>query len=488
MEKEEFYWTDKRESYETCSTLTIASYNSLNEKSYLIGNVVKDEDCNTDIVCNKICPSLVAMLQGVEVLCNFSILYLLKDNYKLHPASLNVVMSFIKIPWSIKLLWGVASDSYPIFGYRRKYYLILGSFLCMLSLIILGLINHGNIILTVIFLTIYFFGSSLCSVIGEAQVVESSRKGNINTLKKNVSLFLIFRKISFSIMSYLSGYLLSYMTKQHIFLIASILPFLIFISSFFIVEKKNYEIYGIKKKIKSIFKIIKISYIKNLIIFMFIMMSIPSNENTLFFYMTNELHFSSNTLGKIAMYQSLASLMAILFYISFFSKINIIRLLLYSTIFTIPFFLFPLIIMNKLKFYFYISNNIFIIIYTILIEFINEFQTIPILIQCYITLPDAFESTTDAFESTTDDSKSTIYSLLLSVNNLAIIFSSFISSVLTYILQITATNFENLFLLIIICCITNFIPIFFLYIIPGFNSNTWNIKYREDNDYNKSQS
>ncbi|SBS82248.1 folate transporter 1, putative (FT1) [Plasmodium ovale curtisi] len=68
----------------------VASYSSLNEKSYLIGNIVKDEDCNTDIVCNKICSSLVAMLQGVEVLCNFSILYLLKDNYKLHPGKFNL--------------------------------------------------------------------------------------------------------------------------------------------------------------------------------------------------------------------------------------------------------------------------------------------------------------------------------------------------------------------------------------------------------------
>ncbi|SCA48527.1 folate transporter 1, putative [Plasmodium ovale] len=474
MEKEEFYWTDRTESYETCSTLTIASYSSLNEKSYLIGNIVKDEDCNTDIVCNKICSSLVAMLQGVEVLCNFSILYLLKDNYKLHPASLNMVMSFIKIPWSIKLLWAIVSDSYPIFGYRKKYYLILGSFLCILSLIILGLIKHTNIILTVIFLTIYFFGSSLCNVIGEAQIVESSRKGNINTLEKNVSFFLIFRKITFVIMSYLSGYLLSYMSKQHIFLIASILPILIFIFSFFIVEKKNYQNYGIKKKIKSILEIIKISYIKNIIVYIFIMMSIPSNENTLFFYMTNELQFSPNTIGKIVMYQSLSSLIAILFYVLFLSKINIIRLLLYSTIFVIPFFLFLLIIMKKLKFYFYISNDIYIIVYTILIEFINEFHTIPILIQCYKMIPDVLEST--------------IYSFLLSINNLAIIFSSFLSSILTYILKITATNFENLFLLIIICCITNFIPIFFLYIIPGFNSNTWNIKYREDDDYNKSQS
>ncbi|KAI4839944.1 folate transporter 1 [Plasmodium brasilianum] len=474
MDKDDFDATEKKDSLETCSTLTITSCNSFNESSYLIEKVAHDEtDFDADSIFNKISSSLIAMLQGVEVLCNFSILYLFKDNYELHPASLNVILSLIKVPWSIKLLWAVLSDSCPIFGHRRKYYLLFGSFLCVLSLITLGLINHTNITLTVILLTTYFFGSSVCNVIGEAQVVESSRKSSINCSTKNVSIFFAFRKLSFAIMSYLSGYLLSIMTKQHIFLIGSFLPLCVFVSAFFIIEKKNYKKSSIKAQVKCIYDIIKISYIKNFILFIFIMMSMPSCGNTLFFYMTNELKFSPNLLGKMSMFQSLASLIAILSYMFFFNKIDMAKLLLYSTIIITPFCLLPLIVVKKLNAFLYIPNSLFIITDTVLIEFIGEFQTMPILVQCSRIIPEGFEST--------------IYSLLLSSNNLAIVISSFFSSTLTYVLGITSTNFKNLPILITVCCLTNIIPIFFLYSLLGFNNEKKMKKERKKNREKKDK-
>ncbi|SPJ10004.1 folate transporter 1 [Plasmodium sp. DRC-Itaito] len=454
MEDDNFSIKDKKENYETCSTETISSYISINEKCQLIENEINDDNNdNRYMIFNKISSSLIAMLQGVEVLCNLSIIYLLKDNYHLHPASLNIVMCFIKIPWSLKLVWAVISDNYPIFGYRRKYYLLLGSFLCIISLICLGLINHNNLFITILLLFIYFFGSSLCNVIGEAQVVESNRNCSINCSAKNVSLFFAFRKLSFAIMSYLSGYLLIFISKKHIFFIGSFLPICVFTSGFFIIEKRKYTQSSIKEQIKCIYGIIKLSYIKNFIIFIFIMMSTPSCGNTLFFYITNELKFSPNLLGKMTMFQSLASFISIIIYMLFFTKIDIKKLLLYSTIIITPFCLLPLVVIKKLNNFLFIPNTLFFITDTILIEFIAEFQTMPILVLCSRLIPEGFEST--------------IYSLLLSSNNFASIISSFLSSLLTYSLHITSTNFTNLPYMIIICCLTNIIPIFFLYILPN---------------------
>lgn len=46
--------------------------------------------------------------------------------------------SLISIPWSLKLFVGIVSDSFPIFGYRRKSYMILGWTLCTICLIVLA--------------------------------------------------------------------------------------------------------------------------------------------------------------------------------------------------------------------------------------------------------------------------------------------------------------------------------------------------------------
>lgn len=43
-----------------------------------------------------------------------------------------------RIPWTIKPVWAMLSDGVPLFGYRRKSYIVLGSFLCTLSCVVLG--------------------------------------------------------------------------------------------------------------------------------------------------------------------------------------------------------------------------------------------------------------------------------------------------------------------------------------------------------------
>ena len=48
-----------------------------------------------------------------------------KDDFGLSPARMGIYMSYIAFPWIIKPLWGLFTDSKPLFGYRRKSYLIL---------------------------------------------------------------------------------------------------------------------------------------------------------------------------------------------------------------------------------------------------------------------------------------------------------------------------------------------------------------------------
>ena len=56
-----------------------------------------------------------------------------KDDFLVSPARLGVLMGYIMIPWYliykderiIKPLWGILTDSRPLFGYRRKSYLVI---------------------------------------------------------------------------------------------------------------------------------------------------------------------------------------------------------------------------------------------------------------------------------------------------------------------------------------------------------------------------
>lgn len=57
-----------------------------------------------------------------------------KRSYGLEPSYSQFLSSFIYIPWSIKILYGLISDNIPIMGSRRKIYLI-----------IFGLIQFGSV-------------------------------------------------------------------------------------------------------------------------------------------------------------------------------------------------------------------------------------------------------------------------------------------------------------------------------------------------------
>jgi len=54
---------------------------------------------------------------------------LFKDYYNLDPGYVQVLSSFISFPWSVKIFYGIISDNLPIFGSRRKSYLMILSLL-----------------------------------------------------------------------------------------------------------------------------------------------------------------------------------------------------------------------------------------------------------------------------------------------------------------------------------------------------------------------
>lgn len=50
--------------------------------------------------------------------------YYMKDVQKMQPSEAQVYFGVIEIPWIIKPLWGLLTDTVPILGYRRRPYLV----------------------------------------------------------------------------------------------------------------------------------------------------------------------------------------------------------------------------------------------------------------------------------------------------------------------------------------------------------------------------
>eukprot|EP01095_Lingulamoeba_sp_RSL-Kostka_P012830 TRINITY_DN5161_c0_g1_i1.p1 TRINITY_DN5161_c0_g1~~TRINITY_DN5161_c0_g1_i1.p1 ORF type:complete len:691 (-),score=123.92 TRINITY_DN5161_c0_g1_i1:1-2073(-) len=64
--------------------------------------------------------------------------YYFYDTLILSPTTVTSFYGILMIPWLLKPILGIITDSFPIFGYKRRPYLIFSSFSCFLCFIIMG--------------------------------------------------------------------------------------------------------------------------------------------------------------------------------------------------------------------------------------------------------------------------------------------------------------------------------------------------------------
>jgi folate/biopterin transporter len=194
----------------------------------------------------KIVILLISFSQGIARLSDLAISYLYKDDFGMSPAQVAVALGISDIPWIIKPIWGMISDSIPLFGYRRRSYLILLGLLGALCYIFQGLVTI--VALAVLCQFVIKMGRAFCNVIGEALLVEAAQQNNEKkdmTEKKkqeeastNVALFFGIRNLGTLISSYASGYLLGFITKIDIFLISMSFPLIVALAAFMLPEKR----------------------------------------------------------------------------------------------------------------------------------------------------------------------------------------------------------------------------------------------------------
>ena len=83
--------------------------------------------------------------------------------------------AFIALPWSIKILYGLISDNFPVFGSRRKSYLLIAAFLQFFSMAGLTYNSTGNLNLAVGFLFMSNLSVALADVIVDSLMIIQSR-------------------------------------------------------------------------------------------------------------------------------------------------------------------------------------------------------------------------------------------------------------------------------------------------------------------------
>jgi folate/biopterin transporter len=418
---------------------------------------------------NEPTPELIAILtvyfvQGILGLARLAVSFFLKDDLGLSPAQVAALMGIAAIPWVIKPLFGFISDGLPLFGYRRRPYLILSGFLGTISWLALAtLVNNAWTATAVILLT--SLSVAISDVIVDSLIVERARKESIAKSGSLQSLSWGCSALGGLITAYLSGVLLEHMSSNIIFEITATFPLIVSAVAWLIAEEKivtdpdsQSDNYVVKEQIQQLWGAIKQKSIWLPTAFLFIWQATPTADSAFFFFSTNELGFKPEFLGRLRLVTSLASLLGIFIFQKYLKNVPFRRILGWSTVIAATLGMTTLLLVTHTNRALGIDDRWFSLGDSLILTVAGQITWMPVLVLSARLCPKGVEAT--------------LFALLMSIWNLSGLLSHELGALLTSWLGVTETNFDRLWLLVIITNLSTLLPLPFLSWLPAADPQT----------------
>jgi folate/biopterin transporter len=398
----------------------------------------------------------IYFVQGVLGLSRLAISFFLKDELGLSPASMGALIGLGALPWVLKPILGLLSDTVPILGYRRRSYLLLSGVMGSASwLLFAGWVettSQAGLILLLTSLSV-----AIADVIVDSLVVERVQNESLSQVGSLQSLTWMAAAIGGIITAYASGLLLEWFNTRTVFLITAIFPLLTVGSAFLISEKltatqDQAPAPKPRDQIQLVWQAIRQKAILLPTLFIFVWQASPSAESAFFYFTTNELGFEPEFLGRVRLVTSVAGLVGVGLYQRFLKTLPFRVIFGWSTVISSALGMTTLILVTHANRAIGIDDHWFSLGDSIILTVIGQITFMPVLVLSARLCPSGIEAT--------------FFALLMSVMNLSGVMSFELGSWLTHLLGVTETQFENLAWLVLITNLSTLLPLPFLGLLP----------------------
>jgi len=398
---------------------------------------------------------VVYFVQGILGLARLAVSFFLKDDIALSPAEVSALMGIAALPWTIKPVFGFLSDGLPIFRYRRRPYLILSGIMGAIAWLAMGTIVHTGLAATVAIL-VTSLSVAISDVIVDSLVVERAREesqGNVGTLQ---SLAWGASAVGGILTAYLGGLLLEHTSTQVIFSITATFPLVVCGVAWLIAEDPVTDSSNLKVVVNQI-KLLKRAVSQKVIwmpaLFLFLWQATPTADSAFFFFSTNELGFAPEFLGRVRLVTSLASLIGIWIFQRFLKDVSFRKIFGWSIVISSALGMTTLLLVTHVNRTLGIDDHWFSLGDSLVLSVAGQIAFMPVLVLSARLCPPGVEAT--------------LFALLMSVVNLAGLLSHELGALLTHQLGITETDFENLWLLVLLTNLTTLLPLPLLGLLPA---------------------
>ncbi|XP_047075022.1 folate-biopterin transporter 1, chloroplastic-like isoform X1 [Lolium rigidum] len=416
-----------------------------------------------DLSPDNMAVAIVYFVQGVLGLARLAVSFYLKDDLHLDPAETAVISGFSSLPWLIKPIYGFISDSIPLFGYRRRSYLILSGFLGAFSWSLMATAvdsKYG----AAFSILLGSLSVAFSDVVVDSMVVERARGESQSTSGSLQSLCWGSSAFGGIVSAYFSGSLVDTYGVRFVFGVTAFLPLMTSAVAVLVNERRltpgehamsvsgSGFIESSTQHIKQLWTSVKQPNIFLPTLFIFLWQATPHSESAMFFFITNKLGFTPEFLGRVKLVTSIASLLGVGIYNYFLKAVHLRKIFFVTTIIGSALGMTQVLLVTGLNRQFGISDEWFSIGDSLIITVLGQAAFMPVLVLAAKLCPPGMEAT--------------LFATLMSVSNAGSVTGGLVGAGLTKLLGVTRESFGNLPLLIIICNLSSLLPLPLLGLLP----------------------
>ena len=434
--------------------------------------------------------ALVYLVQGLLRLSSLAVFTLFKDELKMDPATVGFLTGVTAFPWLIKPLYGFLSDAVPMWGYRRRSYLILCGALGAASWVTVSLPAVVSAPVVLVALTAGSLSTACADVVADSIVVELSRGKPQSTAGSLQSLCWASVSVGSVVSAYFSGSLVEAYGPRPVFLITACFPLLVAAAATAIPEVpvgRDADETGAQRaragtsmkmtptrttttttttttptiaelpaafagQAKALWGAMSEKSILYPAIFVFLWQATPSASTAMLFFETNELGFTTEFLGRIQLLASVASLLGVGVYNSLLKDVELKKIFAWTAVLGTGLGMTQLMLITGVNRTLGISDQVFALGDSALLTVLGQVSFMPVLVLAAKLCPTGVEAT--------------LFATLMSMLNGGSFLGSAMGSGLTGLFGVTAENFDNLAPLVATCTLLTLAPLLGLRLLP----------------------
>jgi MFS family permease len=255
--------------------------------------------------------------------------YYLKASQGWTPVQITGFITLFNLPWIIKPLYGLISDFVPLFGYRRKSYLLLVNVAAMAGFIWVTQLTAPGDLFIPLMLTAYTMAisSTLC---GAVLVENGQRLHESGTFVNQQWLWFNIAAMAAAI---IGGQLVQHLSPAGALhgaaAIVAVAPVAVIAGTLFLVPEKKVaiDLQGMKNTLAGLRTSFHRRELWLIAVFMFLYYFSPGLSTPLYFTMTDSLHFSQGYIGILSSIAAAGWVLGALLYRRFLGELTLKNLL-----------------------------------------------------------------------------------------------------------------------------------------------------------------